>query len=219
MFERADAAWVLYKLDRGVEHILVDEAQDTSRAQWKILAKLAEDFLSGAGRRAGGAPSSPSATRSSRSSRSRARSRICSTPCAASSPAATRQAELAFADVRLTHSFRSAPAVLEAVDKVFAVAEVWKGVSAGDPAPETHSPIRDSLAGVVEIWPPVVAEEAQEPGDWTAPLDAEKRTHPADAARRAHRRRDRAMDRARLARARRRPRERASCGRSGPATC
>ena len=178
LFARADAAWVLYKLDRGVEHILVDEAQDTSRAQWKILAKLAEDFLSGAGvggRRTffavgdekqsifsfqGAQPHLFDAMRRFFASRH-------------------RQAELAFADVRLTHSFRSAPVVLKAVDKVFAVAEVWKGVSAGDPAPETHSPILDSLAGVVEIWPPVVAEAAVEPAEWTAPLDAEKRTHPA----------------------------------------
>jgi ATP-dependent helicase/nuclease subunit A len=179
LFERADAAWVLYKLDRGVEHILVDEAQDTSRAQWKILAKLAEDFLSGAGaggRRTffavgdekqsifsfqGAEPHLFDAMRRSFASRH-------------------KKADLAFADVKLTHSFRSSPVVLEAVDKVFAVAEVWKGVSAGDPAPAQHSPIRDSLPGTVEIWPPVVAEEAPEPGDWAEPLDAQKLTHPAN---------------------------------------
>ena len=31
------AAWVLYRLDGGIEHILVDEAQDTSPAQWRVI--------------------------------------------------------------------------------------------------------------------------------------------------------------------------------------
>ena len=32
-----DAAFVLYKLDRGIEHLLVDEAQDTSPKHWAIV--------------------------------------------------------------------------------------------------------------------------------------------------------------------------------------
>lgn len=40
-------SWVLYKLDGGVDHILVDEAQDTSPDQWQIILKLAEDFFAG----------------------------------------------------------------------------------------------------------------------------------------------------------------------------
>ncbi|MCC2113280.1 MAG: UvrD-helicase domain-containing protein, partial [Hyphomicrobiales bacterium] len=53
LFEmREAAAWVQYKLDRGIDHILVDEAQDTSPAQWGIVAALAEEFFSGEGARA-----------------------------------------------------------------------------------------------------------------------------------------------------------------------
>ncbi|MGI9408135.1 MAG: UvrD-helicase domain-containing protein, partial [Hyphomicrobiaceae bacterium] len=44
-----DAQWVLYKLDNGLEHILVDEAQDTSPIQWRIVSRLAEEFFSGIG--------------------------------------------------------------------------------------------------------------------------------------------------------------------------
>ena len=52
LLERADAAnWVLYKLDGGIDHILVDEAQDTSLEQWQIVAKLTEEFFSGMGAR------------------------------------------------------------------------------------------------------------------------------------------------------------------------
>jgi ATP-dependent helicase/nuclease subunit A len=43
------AAWVLFKLDQGLAHVLVDEAQDTSPAQWSILRQLTEDFFAGAG--------------------------------------------------------------------------------------------------------------------------------------------------------------------------
>jgi ATP-dependent helicase/nuclease subunit A len=46
---RADAAWVLYKLDGGIDHILVDEAQDTAPEQWAILRALTSEFFAGAG--------------------------------------------------------------------------------------------------------------------------------------------------------------------------
>ena len=45
------AAWVLYRLDGGIDHILVDEAQDTSPAQWDVIEKLAQEFTSGLGAR------------------------------------------------------------------------------------------------------------------------------------------------------------------------
>ncbi|MCR6658776.1 MAG: double-strand break repair helicase AddA [Asticcacaulis sp.] len=47
------ASWVLFKLDGGLEHILVDEAQDTSEDQWVIVKSLAEDFFSGLGQLGG----------------------------------------------------------------------------------------------------------------------------------------------------------------------
>ena len=45
------AAWVLYRIDGGIDHILVDEAQDTSPRQWDVIEKLADEFTSGAGAR------------------------------------------------------------------------------------------------------------------------------------------------------------------------
>ncbi|XDZ65185.1 double-strand break repair helicase AddA [Alphaproteobacteria bacterium LSUCC0684] len=41
------AAWVRYKLDEGISHILIDEAQDTSPSQWRILSRLAAEFFTG----------------------------------------------------------------------------------------------------------------------------------------------------------------------------
>ncbi len=41
------AEWVRYKLDQQIDHILIDEAQDTNNAQWDIVRALADDFFSG----------------------------------------------------------------------------------------------------------------------------------------------------------------------------
>ncbi|MCX5616876.1 double-strand break repair helicase AddA [Bombella sp. TMW 2.2559] len=45
------AAWVLYKLDGGIDHLLLDEVQDNSGLQWEIAGALTTDFFSGAGGR------------------------------------------------------------------------------------------------------------------------------------------------------------------------
>ncbi|MCT2558231.1 double-strand break repair helicase AddA [Tsuneonella sp. YG55] len=45
--------WIRYKLDRRFDHVLVDEAQDTNRAQWDIVRAITDDFFSGEGQRAG----------------------------------------------------------------------------------------------------------------------------------------------------------------------
>lgn len=48
--DEAVAQWVLYRLDGGIDHILVDEAQDTNPLQWEVIALLAQE----ADRRSGG---------------------------------------------------------------------------------------------------------------------------------------------------------------------
>ncbi|MCY4181138.1 MAG: UvrD-helicase domain-containing protein, partial [Litoreibacter sp.] len=51
MTDQSVAAWVLFRLDGGIDHILVDEAQDTSPAQWDVIRLLSEEFFTGAGAR------------------------------------------------------------------------------------------------------------------------------------------------------------------------
>src|SRR5699024_2205381 len=46
-------AWVLFKLDGGPDHILIDEAQDTSPEQWEIVRALTEEFFAGDSAREG----------------------------------------------------------------------------------------------------------------------------------------------------------------------
>ena len=51
LLREVDAAWVHYKLDLGIDHLLIDEAQDTSKKQWEIVCRLAAEFTAGAGAR------------------------------------------------------------------------------------------------------------------------------------------------------------------------
>ena len=154
---------MLYKLDSGIDHILVDEAQDTSEAQWEILKRLAEDFTSGEGARAlirtffavgdekqsiysfqGAAPKMFAEMRREFAARH-------------------RRAELGFAEVPLHLSFRSAATVLEGVDRIFAVAETWRGMAADEEKAPPHVAFRAALPGLVEIWEPIAGRERSAP--------------------------------------------------------
>ena len=50
LLDQSDAAqWVAWKLDNGIQHMLIDEAQDTSPQQWQLLRRLIDDFFAGEG--------------------------------------------------------------------------------------------------------------------------------------------------------------------------
>ncbi len=68
------SAWIRFKLDGGIDHVLVDEAQDTSPVQWQIVAQIVQEYFAGEGRRAPRrtGPCSSSATSSNRFSAFRA---------------------------------------------------------------------------------------------------------------------------------------------------
>ncbi|NND50102.1 MAG: UvrD-helicase domain-containing protein, partial [Rhizobiales bacterium] len=165
-----DAAWVLYKLDGGIDHILVDEAQDTSRAQWDIVQYLAEDMLAG---------------QSARTAQARAtfavgdeKQSIFSFQGADPAMFAemrdfferrARDAGRAWQRVPLERSYRSAPEILAAVDMVFSAPRVAAALSA-DGVPPRHEAVRP-VCGRVEIWPTVEPDEDDKPDPWTVPLD------------------------------------------------
>jgi len=164
------AAWVLYKLDGGLDHILVDEAQDTSPHQWGVIQALAEEFLSGEGAR--------DLTRTIFAVGDEKQS-IFSFQGADPAKFAEMRAHFAakvegaakaWNPVELLLSFRSTREVLNAVDQVFATEETAKGLNA-EAEPPTHYPFRDLDAGLVEIWPTCVPEEEEASLPWDAPLD------------------------------------------------
>ncbi|MGO4387511.1 double-strand break repair helicase AddA [Microvirga sp. 2YAF29] len=187
LLSRGDTSWVLYKLDRGIDHVLIDEAQDTNPQQWEILRRITEDFTAGEG--AGGkrirtlfavgdpkqsiygfqgaAPQEFETTRRSWSQKVRA-------------------AELHFEDVSLTMSFRSGKAVLSAVDATFAVDRNFKGLSFEDKAVGTvHESARPHAPGLVELWPTEKPADEEEPEAWVLPVDEpEQQSPPVVVARR-----------------------------------
>ncbi|MCW2308795.1 double-strand break repair helicase AddA [Rhodobium gokarnense] len=172
------ARWVQYKLDLGLDHVLVDEGQDTSPRQWDVITQLVGDFFSGEGRRE--RPPTVFAVgdeKQSIYSFQGAAPRLFGEKRKAFGRAA-RDAGLAFHDERLNLSFRSSPDVLAAVDTVFAAPEHHEGLSE-PPAAPIHEAIRRGDPGLVEVWPLMEAETVTEPEDWTEPLDHEGPAEPA----------------------------------------
>ncbi len=172
LLARADAGpWVQYKLDKGIDHILIDEAQDTSPEQWQIVRLLAEEFFSGDGARAGIARTIFAVGDEKQSIYS----------FQGAEPAAFDEsgrafrekvlaAERRFERVRLTRSFRSTEDVLSAADLVFSREEVRQGLTR-DPEPIEHKAIRQDAPGYVEVWSPIAPEVVEEPDDWTEAID------------------------------------------------
>ncbi|HEX8233865.1 MAG TPA: double-strand break repair helicase AddA [Caulobacteraceae bacterium] len=172
---RTEAAWVLYKLDGGVDHILLDEAQDTAPDQWGILRALSGEFFAGAGVRE--AARTVFAVGDEKQS-------IFSFQGAAPErflAEAREYGELiegAGGDFRapaLLKSYRSAPEVLEVVDAVFREPRALAGLrpeEAGKLDIVTHEPNRGAGEGCVELWPLEKGDEAAEQDPW-APLDQE----------------------------------------------
>lgn len=155
------AAWVLYKLDGGIDHILLDEAQDTSPQQWDIIKALSEEFFSGLGE------SEIKRTVFAVGDRKQS---IFSFQGAdpqkfdMMSDYFSRRGGASFNKISLEASFRSTPAVLESVNKIFADANVASGVISPD-SPVEHIPVRAGEYGRVEIWPLEVAEKNEKTVD------------------------------------------------------
>jgi len=153
LHHNADAAWVLYKLDGGLDHILIDEAQDTSRDQWQIINALTDEFFAGEGARGG-------LTRTMFAVGDRKQSIYSfqgADPREFDNQAGLYETLISnargeFREVPLEHSFRSSELVLRAVDLVFARDDAKKGVTSEIQPEVRHLPIRKGEQGLVEIW-------------------------------------------------------------------
>ncbi|MGE0213652.1 MAG: double-strand break repair helicase AddA [Parvibaculaceae bacterium] len=157
MFQNLEsAAWVLYRLDGGIDHILIDEAQDTSRAQWEIVKAIADEFFAGEGQR-------QDVMRTLFAVGDRKQSIFSfqgADPDAFDEMevyfrARIRGAGQRFETVPLKTSFRSTQVLLDAVDAVFAGAPARSGVMAEDAEALVHRAVRVNQPGLIEIWVPV----------------------------------------------------------------
>ena len=168
---RSSAAveWVLYKLDGGLDHILVDEAQDTSPVQWQVIRALAEEFFSGAG--ASEAARTLFAVGDEKQSiygfQGAAPTMFAETGEAFAARAG--QARLPWRRVPLNLSFRATEPLLAAVDRIFAAPERTPGVGTS-PEPIAHVAHRAGLAGLVEVWPTEKHEQPARSEPWS-PLE------------------------------------------------
>ncbi len=179
LLNQVPASFVHYKLDQGIDHVLVDEAQDTSPAQWQVVHGLTSDFFSGEGARPGVQRTifvvgdEKQSIFSFQGADPRAFGGM-------RAEFALKAGTAAFHEVKLPHSFRSAPGVLEAVDRIFAGASAHAGLTLDASAP-VHAAIRADAPALVEVWPTTVPTPVPEVDDWRRPLDAVPADDPVTA--------------------------------------
>ncbi|QQR69055.1 MAG: double-strand break repair helicase AddA [Alphaproteobacteria bacterium] len=158
------APWVLYKLDGGLDHILLDEAQDTSPSQWRLLRSLTEDFFAGSGARdvartifAVGDPKQSIYSFQGADPQGFSdmhdyfKKRI-------------EDAKAELASIPMRTSFRSHQVVLDTVDAVFSTPTALDGVAA-EPLKHHVCAAHRGMAGRVEIWPLAREEDSQDQDD------------------------------------------------------
>ncbi len=173
--DKAVAEWVLYRLDGGIDHILVDEAQDTSPVQWQVIERLAHEFTSGSGARSdvertifvvgdkkqsiysfqGADPAEFDRMRKEFAQR-------------------LKPTGKSLKNLGLEFSFRSSQAVLRLVDAAFKPFH-----NNGFPQDTEHKAFHEHLPGRVDLWPVIEKSDSAEKDEWYQPVDRKSETHHA----------------------------------------
>lgn len=163
--------WVHYKLDKGIDHILVDEAQDTNPDQWDIITALYDEFYDGTSARE---PLKRTTfvvgdEKQSIFSFQRADPRIFAAQHARLAKRAA-DAEMPLETIPMAISFRSSPSILRMVDATFAPAAMRAAIVQNPEQPILHEARWSGMAGRVEIWPNVKKEKSQMRLPWDLPI-------------------------------------------------
>jgi ATP-dependent helicase/nuclease subunit A len=179
MLNKVSAGWVHYKLDRGVDHVLIDEAQDTSPRQWDIVEHIISEFTAGHGARDGITRTmfavgdekqsifsfQGAAPREFAERRSRFSSRFTA-------------AGLDFESISFTYSFRSGAGVLRAVERAFQSPDVYKSITTDQDGMPPHLALDDAGPSLIELWPLAEADDRNDIEGWRAPFDGVSVTSP-----------------------------------------
>ena len=177
--QRQAAPWVLYKLDDGLDHILIDEAQDTSPEQWAIIRALTEEFFSREART--GDKPLPRTLFAVGDEKQSIFSFQGADPVQFDINRRHFQEQLArlalpFAEQPLTTSRRSAPDILRFVDTLFTGPQARAGLtSRGEEI--AHRAHRENAKGGVEFWEVLLPPETPEI-DYYRPVDVEQKSSP-----------------------------------------
>lgn len=173
--DQSVADWVLFRLDGGIDHVLVDEAQDTSSGQWRVIHRLTGEFTAGEGARR--VPPTLFVVGDRKQS-------IYSFQGADLAEFDSRRAAFVSAfelagrpmqDLTLAYSFRSSSAILDVVDATFAEGEAAQGLGG---APQ-HLAFHADHPGRVDLWPAIQGDEAEKIEDYDDPVDLRAPDRPA----------------------------------------
>lgn len=167
---RSTAAWVLYKLDGGIDHVLIDEAQDTAPEQWAIVRALTGEFFTAEAAdrtvfAVGDEKQSIYSFQGARPERLRQEAQVYD--------ALITGAGAAFEGVPLETSYRSTEDVLAFVDHAFADPERTRALVGDSGEIAHHLPARVGQRGSVDLWPLFMDETPPERDAWDDPVDQE----------------------------------------------
>jgi ATP-dependent helicase/nuclease subunit A len=178
LFQKPDIApWVLYKLDGGIQHILVDEAQDTNEYQWQVIGSIATEFFSEEQN-----PEQPRTLFVVGDMKQSIYSFQGANPAAfqaikdffANSSKTTNHP---WKEVNLSTSFRSTEPVLSLVDNIFQKHPRLSPQGVELPY-LSHKAHRVEHGGHVEIWPLMEPQEKEERSTWAMPDQQIKTSNP-----------------------------------------
>ncbi len=173
------APWVLYKLDGGLTHVLLDEAQDTSPNQWSLINALTAEFFAGEGVERGVDPRTLFVVGDEKQSiysfQGADPNRFRTERQAFTEKARSATGEAVLPD--MTMSFRSSPEILDFVDAVInaappLVADPSQSEPPADADLSRHVARRANQPGLVEFLPLDPPEELVPADPWQAPVDA-----------------------------------------------